>query len=541
MKKRTVVALLLTACMLLGLLSGCATPDRPGLSTETTANQAGDAAQPSQSAGYRKLRVGSDMSTQSFSPTIMWGNSEYMVASMIYEPLASYTQDGELAGIVAKSWTQTDADGYEYDIEIYDYVEDIKGNHITAADIVGFYQNCVDDNYAMLTRHLASFEQTGDYTVHIVLKNNTIDGIMTVLTATKVYSQKAYQESPDKFVTTPIGTTHYEVTDFEIGGNITIKRADHTYWQTDESLIKCAEQYDNVDEVVVIPLVEAAQQSIALEAGTIDIMRGMNGAVVSRFQNDSEFTVFDLEKIMSRGLYLSGEPGRPTADNLNLRLAIFHAIDNQGIVDVVLSGRGVPEKSFTSSMTIGYNQKWLEEDYYEYDVEKAKSYLAAAGYEPGELKLTFLTIATDEWQKVAQVVQSYLRDIGIEVEILAYESALFSTMMNDGTQFDMTLDQIGGNWYGVNVNSKMGQTGYGGKSKAGFVDDKLEELITKTRFFTATQEDFDNLHYYLKDTAYVKGLYDSIIGYAYKNSLGIKGFCWDYKCMDMFNAMEFAD
>lgn len=537
MKKTRIIALTLALLMAISLLAGCASPSRPGMDTTTAPAASGSTAGGSADSGYRKLTIGSDMASQSFSPTITWGNTEYIVSSMVFEPLASYDENGELAGIVAKSWTQTDDEGYEYDFEIYDYVEDIDGNHITAADIIGYFQNCVDDNYAMLTRQLESFEQTGEYTFHVKLVRNTIDGITTVLTSTKVYSQKAYQESADKFVTHPIGTTSYRVTDFEVGGNITIKKDAHPYWQKDASLIKCKEQLANVDEVVVVPLVEASQQSIAMETGTIDIMRAMNSAVIGRFQSDDTYTVYDQEKVMSRGLYFSGEPGRPTADNLNLRLAICYAIDTQGLVDIVLGGRGVPEKSFTSSKALGFNQKWLNEDYYDYDVNKAKEYLAAAGYQPGELKLSFLTVATEEWQKVAQVVQGYLMDIGIEVEINAYEGALFSTMMNDGTQFDMTLDQIGGNFYGVNVNSKMGQSGFGGKSKTGFVDNELEDKIIRTLYADATEEDFDNLHYYLKDTAYCMGLYDSLVGYVYRTDLGIESFTYDYKGMDLINAI----
>lgn len=540
MKKSKILALILALALVVGMLAGCATPDRPGLdATNGGGNQSAVGDDTGVDPNYKKLTIGSDMSSSSFAPTITWGNTEYIVGSMVYEPLGSYDENGELAGIVAKSWTKTDADGFEYDFEIYDYVTDTKGNHITAADVCGFFQNCIDDNYPMITRHLDSYEQTGDYTFHVKLKKNTIDALTTILTSSRVYSQKEYQASADKFVTRPVGTTAYVITDFEVGGNITLKRAERPYWQTDESLIKCKEQWNNIDEVVVVPLTEASQQSIALETGTIDIMRQMNSAVIGRFQNDSEYTVYDYEKIMSRGLYFSGEPGRPTAENLNLRLAICHAIDTQGLVDIVMGGRAIPEKSFTSSKTIGFNQKWLEEDYYEYDVEKAKQYLEAAGYKPGELTLQFLTIAQEEWQKVAQVVQSYLGEIGINVEIMAYESALFSTMMNDGTQFDIVIDQIGGNFYGCNVNSKMGQTGYNGKTKAGFVDDKLEELIYGTLYEDSTQEDFDALHYYLKDTAYVLGLYDNVCGYVYKADLGIKNLNMDYKGMDLINAIEF--
>jgi ABC-type transport system substrate-binding protein len=336
-----------------------------------------------------------------------------------------------------------------------------------------------------------------------------------------------------------VGTTHYRVTSFEPGGDVTIVRDDHEYWQTDASLIKSREQQDTIDELLYKGYAEASQQSIAAETGDVDLFVDMSGSVVSRFESDSDYTVYSVEKTMSRGLYFSGESTSPLADNLALRQAICYAIDVDGVITMAMQGRAVREKSFTSSATVGYNQKWLDEDWYEYDVDKAKEKLAEAGYAEGELTLTFVTVSSDEWQKIAQVIQNYLQAIGINVEIEAYDSAYFGTIMNDGTQYDLTVDQIGGNFYAVNVNSKLGQSGYGGKTKTGFVDDKLESLITACRYDSATEADYDALHNYIRDTAYVLPLYDSVVANVWKVDSGIKSLVYDYKMMNVPNATVF--
>lgn len=535
MKRNRLVAFALTIFLILSMMAGCAAPARPG-----TSDPQHDVDSQHDVPANKKLVVGSDTTTRGFSPVTIWGASEYLVATMIYEPLATFDENNELVGITAKSWTKTDDEGKEWDIEIFDYIYDTDGNHITAADIIGFYQNCMDEKYSHITRELEAFELTGEFTLHVKLREATSENLPNLLSNTRVYSQKAYQESEDKFITRPVGTMNYRVTDFQVGGNVTIKKTDTPYWQTDASLIKSNIQLSNVDEVVIVPLVEAFQQATAVETGTIDMMKGMSSSVIGKFENNSAYTVIEKERIMTKSLYFSGAEGKPVADNRNLRLAICHAIDAQGLMDIVVGGRGVPNKSFTSADAIGFNQKWLDEDFYEYDVEKAKTYLEESGYKPGELHLKLLTAATDEWQKIAQVVQSYLREIGIEVEIEALDGALFASAKNDPTRYDMTFNQVGGNFYIGNITGLMSQQSWGGSTFSGIVDDKLEALIQTCRYDTAMEADFDNLHYYLKDAAYIRPFYDSLVGYVFKADAGIKSLAWDWKAMDILNAIEFA-
>lgn len=549
MKRTKLLALFLALALIVGALAGCSSGNN---TDDKSTNDPSSSNEPSSSdnagsgggttlddKGWRKLAVGSSTTAQSFSPVSGSWSAEYNVCTMIYETLGSYDENMELVGIVAKDWKKVDEDGFIYDVEIYDYVEDIDGNKIDADDIMACIDNGFEDKYTFVTRYVDHAEKTGDYSIRVYLVSNTSDAFSSWFTTMKIYDQDAYQASGDKFATRPIGTTHYRLVSFEPGGNVVVKRDDHKYWQTDASLIKAVEQRDTVDEVELIGYSEASQQSIATETGNVDLFLAMNGAVVSRFEDDSAYNVFAHTKTMSRGLYFSGEPGMPTADNLALRQAIAYAIDVDGLIAIVHQGRAVREKSYTSELTVGFQQKWLDEDWYEYDVEKAKEKLAEAGYKEGELTLTFLTLAEDEWQKVAQAVQNYLGAIGINVEINAFEGALYGATMNDGTQYDITLDSIGGNFYATNVNSKMGQSGYGGKTKTGFVDDKLEELIYNCRFDDATDADFDALHNYLRDTCYMLPLYDSIEMNVWKADSGIVELAYDYKAMNVLNATVF--
>ena len=108
MKKTRLFALTMALLMVVSMIAGCSAPNRPGLEVTGATTAGSTEAGANTESGYKKLTIGTDMASQSFSPTITWGNTEYVVSSMVFEPLASYDENGELAGIVAKSWTQTD-------------------------------------------------------------------------------------------------------------------------------------------------------------------------------------------------------------------------------------------------------------------------------------------------------------------------------------------------------------------------------------------------------------------------------------------------
>ena len=73
------------------------------------------------------------MSFESLNAYKAMGHVIIQVGKPIYEPLMC-EYEGEIVGVIAK--TITKVDDYTLDVEIYDYVYDQAGNHITADDVV---------------------------------------------------------------------------------------------------------------------------------------------------------------------------------------------------------------------------------------------------------------------------------------------------------------------------------------------------------------------------------------------------------------------
>jgi peptide/nickel transport system substrate-binding protein len=119
--------------------------------------------------------------------------------------------------------------------------------------------------------------------------------------------------------------------------------------------------------------------------------------------------------------------------DVRVRRAISQAIDRQGLIDAVW-GRGEPTAAVARGLlewSLPIEQLGEGATYYRYDPEEAKRLLAEAGYPKGfKTTLTVTTGLSRDLIDDAQLVQRYLRDVGIDAELKLQEhGAYFATTM----------------------------------------------------------------------------------------------------------------
>jgi peptide/nickel transport system substrate-binding protein len=123
---------------------------------------------------------------------------------------------------------------------------------------------------------------------------------------------------------------------------------------------------------------------------------------------------------------------KPPFDNAKLRLALAYAIDRQEIIDSVMLGNAKITAPVPEGMG-AYSADWKALAGYQVDLEKAKALLKEAGYPEG-LKFELKTsTAYPPYVPTCQVIQSNLKKIGVEVEIVPLE---WGAYINDITNFD---------------------------------------------------------------------------------------------------------
>lgn len=490
-------AMLMTACGGNNTSSGSATGETGSTGTGTSS---GSVSAPT-GGGDGVLDVGYTQTPDSLTPFRPETNRDAPYMNLMCESLAVVNSDKELEPWIAKSWTTND-NGFTYDIEINQGVKDSAGNDITASDIAWYISTAKEKALKPVFAKVESVTQTGDYTLQVKMTSNVVGSFEKILTDTYAISQAAYEASSDEFGSELISTSPYKVTEFTANSILSLEIRDD-YWQDVNNLPECVRPV--VDKISFHSIPEASQMGIALETGTIDMAIRVDSSTGAQFVGNENYTVELTEGHQGWQLFFSGADTSVCADDVKLRQAICYAIDADGLVTGLCAGYGTPMYDAHSPVMVGYNTKWESEEYYPYDVEKAKELLAESNYN-GETLSILVSSATFS-QRLGQMVQSYLMAAGINVELNVADSALYTATRLDGTKYDMVINTIGGTYLSDAWAIRYDPAAYATGDATSRHDYDLAELL-----YTAwtpdgwTEENIDAVHYYLKDNAISYGM-----------------------------------
>lgn len=495
MKMKRLIATLLTATMLAGAPSAC-----------TLTVGASDAE--GSSGRTEKLVVGT--SSNFGSTEINAGNQLW--ADAVYECLAlRMTLGGEPQKVMMKDYEKID--DVTYNITIYDYITDSEGNKIDAYDIEYSYAYYKEKGSSISSKY-EYVKALGEYELEMKLSSNAV-GYFEECLKQKIVDQDVLMNRSSEFAAngTSCGTGPYYVSDYQSGASLTLTRRED-YWQTDESLIPDYLKA-NADEVTFMYIPEAAQLVVALESGTVDLAIGLTGTNTQYFigEDNEPLDGYSAKTALSalfNAMILNMDSSSVLYDNLELRQAILYAIDTEGLVQGVIGGQGEACKSLGCSEYADFQESWKTEDYYDYNPELAAELLAESGFQQSA-PLRIMIDTDGNRQKAAQIIQNYLREIGIETEIISYDSALYNEYKYDPSQWDIMLDNYRSSDYMVNVFSFLFYYDayvVGGVNH--LVDDNLLQMIQEASTFEGhTDENVQALHEYIKDLACAIGTYDA--------------------------------
>lgn len=435
----------------------------------------------------------------------------------LYESLAILNTDKEYEPWVAKSW-ETNDNGFTYDVEIWDKVTDSAGNKITAADVVWFIEESKARALKPVFGKVDAVEQTGDYTFQVKLSTNMVGTFDALLADTYIVSKTAFESSSDEFGTSAVTTSPYVCTAFTPSANLNFERRDD-YWQDIETLPECVRPLvKNVNYQIIT---EASQLGIALETGTVDVAIDVASSTGAQFVGNGDFTVDLSDGPQGWQMFFSGADNSPVANDEKLRQAICYGIDANGLVAGLSAGYGTQMWDVCSPRMIGFNEKWKEEDYYGYDLEKAKALLAESNYN-GET-LTILSTSSAFASRLAQLLQNYLVAMGINCELNSVDMALYTSIRLDGSQYDMVLNTVGGTILPDHWSVRYDPAAYATGDATSRHDEKLAELLYKTWTYEGwTEENIDEVHNYIKDTAIAYGLVNPQVFTIWRNDVNMK-------------------
>lgn len=473
------------------------------LEDETTTVKAGEK---EASAVVDVVKVATTDNPADLSP---WGgNSSGAVGwlYLFYESLFIEEYKGEMEPCLAKSYTQ---DGNIITVELFDYIKDSAGNAFTANDVVFSLDKAIEGGNISYTKILGSYRAVDDYTVELTLNDGlTVGDLETFFTNVYYVTEAAYNASADGMVTDPVGTGHYAVTEYTNGYNLVVEARDD-WWQTDEEYI-ASRSVANAERIEVYVMSDATSAAIAVETGEVDIA-GVSSTDLPTVEATEGLSVYTFMMSLTRILMCNCSEDSVLQD-VNLRKAVYYALDNEGLAQMLISGVGVPVYDMANSNYPDYYEDYYKElakdNFYSYDVEKSKELLSEAGYGSG-LELTLITDSTADSIAVAEGIQAYLLEAGITVKIDSYQSNMLTSVAEDPTAWDIYLRQTASNNYAsVAWSRPFLAANYSNGGTCNFImDDTLQEKLNFVNTDEGhTEENVKELYNYIVDNAYGYGL-----------------------------------
>jgi peptide/nickel transport system substrate-binding protein len=251
---------------------------------------------------------------------------------------------------------------------------------------------------------------------------------------TSIVSPAAAQKLGADFGARPVGSGPYVFKEWVRQDHVTYTRNPAYSWAP-AGLPKAGRAPATTLLVRFIP--EDQTRVGALERDEVDVIENAPAQDVARLSGK-----YKVVRMPQTGApwHINMNVKKAPTDDLRVRQAIIHAVDQKAIVETLFFGIGQPAYGPLTRSTFGYEPR--VETLYKHDPERAKKLLDEAGWRPGgdgirqkdgkKLSVIFQVIAAGGYDAVATMVQTHLQAVGIQTELRLLERARMFSDANKG-------------------------------------------------------------------------------------------------------------
>jgi len=280
----------------------------------------------------------------------------------------------------------------------------------------------------------------------------------------------------------PVLTGPWEVGSWASGSQITLERNPDYQWGP-------AYAHDGpayLEKIVFQIIPDQATATSAFLAGNVDMLT-VAPSDVQQLQNAGQYTMLSFMR-KGLGLYMAYNVNRAPFDDIRVRQAMAYLIDKDALVTVALRGLGQPACGPLPPSIVGYWDGIC--DYAApYDPGRGLEILAEAGYtkqngklvkDGNPLAFSIITSNTYGWAQSAQVVQSMLKELGIDVEVELVEH---TTLLAKGREGAHQAIFLGYTYTSADIlNSYLNSANIGtGYNWAHYADPEIDSLLALSR------------------------------------------------------------
>jgi len=359
----------------------------------------------------------------------------FNVTGHIFETLFSLTPEGNVVPHLATGYTIND-DGTVVSITLRDDVFFHDGTKFNAeavkANIERIKDPALANAFATLMGAVNGVTVTGEYSVDLHL-DAPFAPLLPHLTHASQAIMAPSSMGDENVHQNPVGTGPFVLDSWVRGEQLRLVRNDN-YWRAPTKL----------DSLTFRPLSEGATRIALVQTGAAHVATHVPPQDVERIDALDDVTVHKVDSM--RTIYIFFNNYRAPFTDQRVRQALNYAVDKEAIVEFVLGGAGRVSDAAIAPGVFGYTPTGV----YEYNPERARELLAEAGF-PNGMDITLHSPTGRYMQdiQIAEAVQSYLADVGVNATIITLEWA--SYLADIGRPAEESVSQLGLMGWGVST------------------------------------------------------------------------------------------
>jgi peptide/nickel transport system substrate-binding protein len=449
------VALAAASVLLVGV-SACSS------ASDNTSHSNGSA----ERAAELKLQfVGSPIS---LNPALAGNGGSTVFASLAYDPLIFMASDGSLVPDLATSWKYTDTENKVFEVKLRSGVTFADGKPMDAAAVKASMEYFLKAGGGLATQvgKIGSIEAVDSSTVRINYSTsypNAAASLSQYMMFGNIIGPDALA-NPKSLLTSMDGTGQYLYNASKsVPDSKYVYERNPKYWAPDAQLY-------NTVSVSIIGDPNAVLSAVS--TGQVDVVGGSATTVDSAKSAGLKIVTAPF---FNWALYLADMDGTitPALKNPKVRQAIGMAIDREAIAKGIGGGYGQANGQVMNKGTDGY----LDGAGFTYDLSKAKSLLAEAGY-PDGFSMTILAESSLDGKALrAQAIASSIEKLGITVTLKTIATGVpqFITEALSKKYAALVFPVTG-----TNMGDAYASLQSGMRNPLGYLDPKLEDLNTQS-------------------------------------------------------------
>ena len=358
----------------------------------------------------------------------IYNPSQLFAQSMVFEPLVSYQEGGELKPHLAESWKISE-DGKEYLFIIRQGVKFTDGT-VFNAEIVkknfdAILKNAATHSWLGFISKIDQTEAVDEYTFKLTLKESYYPTIqeLAVVRPVRFLGEAGFPEDGDtsKGVVKPVGTGPWVLDEYKVDEYAVFKRNEN-YWG----------ELPTVEKIKVKVIPDAETRVLAFEKGELDLIYGEGVISIDSFkqlESTGSYGTSISEPVATRQLVMN--TNKEQLSDVRVRQALHFGFNKSAMVEGVTSG--MEEKAdYILPTNFPYTSN-VKADTIEYNVEKAKQLLDEAGWKlpkgkdirekdgkPLEIELMYNSAEVIQ-KTMAETLQSEWAGLGVKLNIAGVE------------------------------------------------------------------------------------------------------------------------